>query len=394
MSNAIVTDARLIMALPIMRSLGRAGVKVTAMESAVRKSRFIPGFCSRYVSKRVLYSDLLSALLTHAEEADAVFPVSGETVCALAPSGSDRTHPGPSIAQKMALPGLDSIEIANDKMRLNELARSLGVPVPETYRPELHVDLGSSSVKVRSELESWSRDLPFPVIVKYRYGEGLNLPANERYRVARNPEEFARVYMEIHARQEFPLIQEYIPGEDYGAAVLCDRDSKVVASFTYRSIRQRPRAGGPTTFAESRSYPAMVAHLERITRALSWYGVAMGDFRMTPDGQFRLLEINPRFWGSLALAVEAGVDFPLLYYELVLNQGYLERPSPPQKDGVFLKFFFQDAVAIMEYSKVSQRPWLYVIKETARLFRPGVKDAVFNMGDLKPGIAYVLNHIL
>jgi len=363
MSNAIVTDARLIMALPIIRSLGRAGIKVVAMESESRRRGFIPGFYSRYTSKRVLHTDLLQSLLIQSEQADAVFPVSGEAVYTLARAVSDGTLLGSPFSSKVALPKLESIETGNDKMRLNELARSLGVPVPETYRPEVQVDLGAPSPKVRRELRSWSRDLHFPVIVKYRYGEGLNLPADQRYRFVQNPDEFAEAYMEIHERQPFPLVQEYIPGEDYGAAILCDRDAEVVASFTYRSIRQRPKVGGPTTCAQSVSYPAMVAHLKRIARALSWYGVAMGDFRRTPDGQFRLLEINPRFWGSLALAVEAGVDFPLLYYELVLNEGYLKKPAAIQRNGVWLRFFFQDALAVIEYAKVSPRPWLYAVAQ-------------------------------
>jgi len=388
MGSALVTDARLIMALPIIRSLGKTGVEVIAMESASGKHRFIPGFYSRYVSKRVLCTDLSTGLLTEGKNVDVVFPVSGDAVYALA-----RMSPGSTLAAKAALPQPSSIEIANDKMRLNELAERLGVPVPKTYHPELHVDLGAPDSKVWAELESWSRDLPFPVMIKYRYGEGLHLPASQRYRLAGNAEEFVRNYMGIHTRQALPLVQEYIPGEDYGAAILCDRTSKVVASFTYRSIRQRPRVGGPTTRAESCSYPAMVAHLGRVAEALSWYGMAMGDFRKTPDGQFRLLEINPRFWGSLALAVEAGVNFPLLYYDLVANKGYLGSSSPVQKDGMCLKFSFQDALAIVEYAKNSPQPWLYIIREMGGLIAPGVKDAVFEVKDPKPGIAYLLNHL-
>jgi predicted ATP-grasp superfamily ATP-dependent carboligase len=37
------------------------------------------------------------------------------------------------------------------------------------------------------------------------------------------------------------------------------------------------------------------------------------------DGRFKLMEINPRFWGSLNLAIQSGVDFPYLFYDMALT---------------------------------------------------------------------------
>lgn len=52
----------------------------------------------------------------------------------------------------------------------------------------------------------------------------------------------------------------------------------------------------------------------------------MVEFRGTEDGIPQLMEINPRFWGSLQLAIDAGVDFPGLLYELALGR----LPAVPQ----------------------------------------------------------------
>jgi len=58
----------------------------------------------------------------------------------------------------------------------------------------------------------------------------------------------------------------------------------------------------------------LVAHSRRILENLAWRGVAMVEWKQDPKtGEHRLLEINPRFWGSLDLAIRAGVDFPTLY---------------------------------------------------------------------------------
>jgi predicted ATP-grasp superfamily ATP-dependent carboligase len=59
----------------------------------------------------------------------------------------------------------------------------------------------------------------------------------------------------------------------------------------------------------------------RLLKKLEWYGVAMVEFKVDPrDGIAKLLEINPRFWGSLALAIYSGIDFPYLLYCLATGR--------------------------------------------------------------------------
>jgi predicted ATP-grasp superfamily ATP-dependent carboligase len=50
---------------------------------------------------------------------------------------------------------------------------------------------------------------------------------------------------------------------------------------------------------------------------LDWHGLAMVEFlRDEETGDFKLMEINPRFWSSLPFTVQAGVDFPYYYWQL------------------------------------------------------------------------------
>jgi predicted ATP-grasp superfamily ATP-dependent carboligase len=37
------------------------------------------------------------------------------------------------------------------------------------------------------------------------------------------------------------------------------------------------------------------------------------------DGEFKMMEINPKFWGSLDLAIASGVDFPFLLYKMAID---------------------------------------------------------------------------
>ena len=58
----------------------------------------------------------------------------------------------------------------------------------------------------------------------------------------------------------------------------------------------------------------------RLLKSIGWYGVAMVEYREDPrDGRCKIMEINPRFWGSLPLAIAAGVDFPYLLYKMVID---------------------------------------------------------------------------
>ena len=62
--------------------------------------------------------------------------------------------------------------------------------------------------------------------------------------------------------------------------------------------------------------PALVERSRRLLEHFGWQGVAMVEYKVDErTGTPMLMEINGRFWGSLQLAVDAGVDFPRLLIE-------------------------------------------------------------------------------
>ena len=76
-----------------------------------------------------------------------------------------------------------------------------------------------------------------------------------------------------------------------------------------------------TPGAESVDEPALRASGLALLRALEWDGVAMVEFRRSDrDGRFYLMEINPRFPGSLDLAIASGVDLPWLYMQMAIGR--------------------------------------------------------------------------
>jgi predicted ATP-grasp superfamily ATP-dependent carboligase len=129
---------------------------------------------------------------------------------------------------------------------------------------------------------------------------------------------------EAHWRRFGPmLIQERVPaqGRGQGVSVLMDSSGECVAAFAHERLQQYPNSGGPSTDRRSIHAPALVEKSLQLLKRLEWRGIAMVEWKVDPrDNQPKLMEINPRFWGSLELAVRSGVDFPVLYARAALGE--------------------------------------------------------------------------
>jgi predicted ATP-grasp superfamily ATP-dependent carboligase len=205
-----------------------------------------------------------------------------------------------------------SLDRARRKDEVLKLAARLGIPAPATVFPQ-------ALEEVRDRLQ----DLPIPAVIKPRLGSG-----STGIRYVRRREDLWAAYLKAHEQSPLPLIQEYIPegGAAVGVSFLFNREHRPVAHFTHKRLRQYPLTGGPSTLRESISDPLVRDLGEQMLKALEWYGVAMVEFRYDPrDGLPKLMEINPRFWGSLPLAVYAGVHFPYLIFRTARGE-YLSGP--------------------------------------------------------------------
>jgi hypothetical protein len=129
-----------------------------------------------------------------------------------------------------------------------------------------------------------------------------------------------------------PIAQEYVPGDDEsGFFALYDR-GEAVATFQHRRVRSYTYAGGASVYRESVYDERLDADGRALLAELDWHGPAMVEVKRDADGTPTLMEINPRFWGSLALPVRAGVDFPALYYDLAT--GGVDDPVHDYETGV------------------------------------------------------------
>jgi predicted ATP-grasp superfamily ATP-dependent carboligase len=201
------------------------------------------------------------------------------------------------------------LQFARRKDKILHLAEKLGVPIPRTWY-----------IKDISQLKGLKDSLPYPVVIKPKISSGavgISYP--------KNPGDLMEQYLSVHQRFPYPLVQELIPhgAPGYGVSFLLDEKGEVRASFVHKRLREYPVSGGASTLRESVRRDDIREMALTLLKAVDWFGVAMVEFKLDPrDGIPKLMEINPRFWGSLSLAIEAGVNFPYLLYRMSRGENF------------------------------------------------------------------------
>jgi predicted ATP-grasp superfamily ATP-dependent carboligase len=308
--NVLVTDGDQRPALAITRSLGRRGVSVWVRAGSLASS-------SKYAVRHINYpspctdpSGFERFLLKFVarERVDVVMPVTDVTTQIVA-----RNVEALGRHTATAVPSFEAFEAVTDKWRLLQRASACGIPIPTTH-----------FVDGKGGLSAHLPHVTYPAVVKptrSRIPTDAGWLTGSTQYVA-NEAELVRLYRDSEVLGCWPsLIQERVVGHGVGVFVLCDH-GRVVATFSHRRLREKPPSGGVSVLCESVAFdPALQDHARRLLEPIGWHGVAMLEYKL--DQQTRqavLMEVNGRFWGSLQLAIDAGVDFPYLSYQLALGQ--------------------------------------------------------------------------
>lgn len=313
--GVLVTDGHWRKTLALVRSLGRKGVHVTVGEKTYLNTSFFSKYCARrivYPSPKRNPDQFIEFILKDLKKNryECLFPMEEETLLLLAKHRSEI-----SSHTCLLIPDFGKIKFVRDKGNLVQFAETHGIPTPKTLyappTPERYVVQGRTS-----QLDS----IPIPAVIKPRVSSGSFGIAYVKKR-----EDLIASYQKVHARYPFPLIQEWVPdgGGTFGFSALFDEASRVKAAFVHRKIRMYPVQGGPSTLREAVEHPQVTELGISLLKSLNWVGVAMVEFKVDPrDGTPKLMEVNPRFWGSLHLAIVSGVDFPYLMLKIVRGETF------------------------------------------------------------------------
>ncbi len=374
--KVLVTDGNNRVALAAVRALGRAGAEVTVVEQERFAGRTPPAFVSRYAARVEVLPSMdggeafIGALARAAEGQDVLLPVSTNVLMACAANVG-------RLPARVPVPPLEVLRRANDKAGVMNVAMRAGVPVPASYAPRTERELDGVLNRIRC-----------PAVVKLRDDEGTWLDPGDRYVVGRTPEELRAAYRTLHAIRPFPVIQEKIEGDGYGVAILA-KQGRVLASFCHRRRREYPVSGGPSSLCVSVRDDRLAGYGAAVARELDWTGVAMVEFKK--DDDYRMLEVNPRFWGSLPLSTRAGINFPHLLCRMAMGEELL--PVTEYRAGVKIRFLPMDASAAWSALGIPGRRLRYAGGFLLDLLDPRVRDGIFEIRDFKASFAYLAGRL-
>lgn len=310
--TVLVLDGEARAALAVVRSLGRAGLRVIVASESVCSLAGSSRFCDHNVRCHSPFDELgLFAKniidLINRENAGVLIPVTDASTYAVL----KYQH---LFANKAAIP-INSFErywAASNKIALLKRAAQLDIPFPST----VFIDNASGQ-----SLQQNLSKIKFPVIIKPQasiqpYGNRIRKTG---VRFAKSQNELIRIISTDKSFTMPYMLQEVVSGDGIGIFAFCN-EGEIICAFSHRRIREKPPWGGISVLCESTpADPLALESANKLLKALNWSGIAMVEFKRdnARNSIPVLMEINARFWGSLQLAINAGVDFPLyLYHQL------------------------------------------------------------------------------
>ena len=336
--RVLVLDGNQNQAVAAVRSLALAGHEVLAGESSSWSKAGWSRSCHatfEYPAPHCDPSAFVARIVEVARSGALVLPMTEATTLPLSAQREVLFATG----ARMVLPSHCDVLRAFDKQETTRLATSLGVAVPKTM------------VVTNIEEANHAREsLSFPVVLKPRSSEEVDssgvMRTTGRPRYASNAKQFDVAWQDLNRRCSVVLVQEFVQGEGTGYFALM-RNGELRAEFAHRRIRDvHPTGSGSAVRVSVEPRPDVREASLAILRALHWHGVAMVEFRHCEGRPPVFMEVNGRFWHSLALACYAGVDFPALLAHMA-ETGDVD-PVHQYRTGVRCRWFLGDFRHLLE----------------------------------------------
>ncbi|MDQ5845962.1 MAG: ATP-grasp domain-containing protein [Acidobacteriota bacterium] len=380
----LILDGHTNQALACVRSLGKAGYDVLVASH----ERSPLGSWSRYCVGTFLvkgqsiegFAEMRS--WAKREGVSIVLPLT-ERSCVLC--NVERTE-WEALGIKVGCGSDEMLQTAFDKATTLKRAEVAGVRIPPTRFP----------TSLEECIEAIDQ-IGLPCVIKPRWSNAWDgkqfLPSKSpAYLKTRN--NLGDVFREYRQREHWPLVQGYVAGQGKGVFALCDRGN-VIAWFAHERLRDTRPTGSSSSLRRSiRLEPRLREPAEKILSQLSWHGPAMVEFKDDGINPPCLMEINGRFWGSLQLAIDAGVDFPNMWISLLKGDSpepvleYAEDVTLRWLWGDFKRFYFILRGAPAGYPSTFP-PVRQGIKELLGRQPKGTRLETWRADDVWPGVGEI-----
>jgi D-aspartate ligase len=380
--------AHSMIALAITRSLGRRGVNVVRLHP----NELDTSLYSKYVSSVEIcpnqYSsedDLVAYLVSLGERYPGrrvLIPASDDCSLFIADHCEELSE-----HYELLNPNRESMEKMRNKFQQYELAKSVDIPIPETYFP-----------KSLEEVRAFAPGLTnFPYIIKplvaqiWRRAEYADVAQNKKAFTVNSPDQLIEEYTRISAMDKQLMIQEVISGSDtnlYTVIGHCDRSGELSAYCIRSKLRQYPVDYGYCTSTVSCHNNIVEDQAKRLAAAANSFGILGIEFKYDQKTDlYKLIEINTRPVNTTAISIGCGVDLPYIAY-----CDAVDIPAPEFKgwqDGIVWIRLKEDFVAARELRKAGKLTYRQWIKSIS-----GKRiHATFAADDLKPFFLYYRNYL-
>lgn len=327
--RVLVTDAQQKQALTVTQSLGRQGVEVSLVDSSPNAMAFASQYCcERFVSPPLTNQEAYTKFLldiVKRQYYDLLVTCTDMTTWYLSCAREDFAD-----HVRLILPDRDTFETVAHKDRLMQFAKQHAIPVPQTFFPT-NMD----------EVRQYAAHLPSPIVIKAVRGAGACQVRFASHDTITQAVEGVLKGGLLH-NPRWPILQEYLPGEDIMVYALCDR-GQLLAMLPWKFARCYPVSGGNAGRAIVIRNDEIERLAARLVELTGWHGIAGIEFRWNPqDSRCALLEINVRFGARTQVAIAAGLDLPYLYWKHFVER---EAIIPPDfRVGTIHQSLFPDDV--------------------------------------------------
>ena len=327
--EAIVTDVQHRAVVSGIRALGRSGLRVVALSPR----RNAAGLWSRYAAVRAVGPDPATdpsgfvdkvRQLVDRHGAGVVYPGTEASIAAMVSRWS-------SFGADAVLPysGPESLRAIRDKRRLPETAARVGIRTPATLM-ECTAD----------ELER--RAVPIPCIVKP--ADPAARPSRPGVITSTNDLEFF-LHHNRFSLEEPLLVQELVTGDLTSLELVLSRDGKIVERFQQVAARTWPPCAGSISLATSvDADEKLLEQGGEMLRRVGYWGLAQLDFVQRGDGPV-LIDVNPRFYSCMPLALACGVNLPAAWHDVALDRA--TGPPSPYRTGVTFRWLEGELIAAL-----------------------------------------------
>lgn len=309
-------------------------------------------------SDKNFYSDILSIIKK--EEPDVILPVGGTRQISLHKEEIKKHVNAP-------VPDYESFISAYNKRMTHEICSKLGISAPHLF----------SYTEAYNYLKKNKNN---NLVIK----PGFDAGGARGLKIINYTEQLESVSEMLHDNSKDYIIEEYIPGAKNMRAVqlVFDRKNNIAAKFILKKIHQFPVKGGITAYAETSHEWELIDFVLPFFEKYQWEGpVELEIIIDERDGKPKLIEINPRFAGSLFFAVQSGVNLPYITCLTALGETGIKPPAY-NKGLYYINYSYYFRTIFNEYFSVQNKS-VYLNKVLQELKRkkvhnyPDKKDSLF-----------------